>query len=84
MKEWVGVSREEVKSSFNRLTPKTEENKISYRDSDPIPTSSSCAVISCYPYMRKRIDCRYTFEFREDRVIRATRLGNCREDHSER
>ncbi len=78
--EWVGKGRQEVKAAFSHLTPKTEENKITYRDSGPIPSASRCEVIGCYPWtMGPRINCTYVFDFENDKVVRATRDGLCRD-----
>ncbi len=78
--DWLGKTREEVKEAFNHLTPRTEENMISYRDADRMPSPGRCAVIPCWPVLAKdRIDCRYVFEFENDRVVKATRSGNCRD-----
>lgn len=80
MEIWTGESREEVKSAFSHLTPKTEDNKITYRDTDPIPSSSRCAVFDCYPWtFGLRINCTYVFKFEDEKVVKATREGNCRE-----
>lgn len=86
MEEWSGKNREEVKAAFSHLTPKTEENRITYRDTDPIPSPARCAVVPCYPWFPGRINCTYVFKFKDDRVVSATRSGNCREkkDYSER
>lgn len=79
LSEWLGKGREEVKTAFSHLTPKTEGNKITYRDTDPIPSAGRCAVIPCYPWFHgRRINCTYIFKFEEDRVVKATRSGNCR------
>lgn len=79
MPEWTGKSREEVKEAFSRLTPKTEENKISYRDSDPLPSPARCAVIPCRPFAGQGISCKYVFKIEEDQVVKATKSGNCRD-----
>lgn len=75
----MGKSREDVKASFGHLTPKTEEHKITYRDTDPIPSPSRCAVIGCDPWtFGPRINCTYVFKFENEKVVKATKAGNCR------
>jgi len=77
--QWIGKGRDEVRSSFSHLTPKTEGNKITYRDTDPIPSAARCSVIPCYPWISgKRVNCTYVFKFENDRVVKATKAGNCR------
>ena len=79
MEFWPGKGREEVKAAFSQLTPKTEENKITYRDSDPIPSPARCAVIGCYPWtFGPRISCTYIFKFENEIVVKATQEGRCR------
>ncbi|MES2526195.1 MAG: hypothetical protein V4598_03885 [Bdellovibrionota bacterium] len=78
--EWLGKGREEVKAAFSHLTPKTEEKKITYHDTDPIPSEARCAVVGCYPWtFGPRINCTYIFKFENDRVVKATREGRCRD-----
>lgn len=84
IEEWIGKDRGSVKAAFAHLTPKTEEKRITYRDSDPLPSPARCAVIPCYPWFPGgRINCTYVFKFKDDRVVKATRSGNCREDRKE-
>ncbi len=79
MPEWSDKSLEEVKAAFSHLTSKTEENKITYRDTDPIPSASKCAVIDCYPWtFGPRINCTYVFQFENEKVVKATQEGLCR------
>jgi hypothetical protein len=82
MPEWIGKTREEVKAAYAKLPVKTEEHLLTFRDTDPIPMQSQCLVLgSCWPYMYgPRIVCTYVFKFEEDRVVKATREGNCRDD----
>lgn len=76
---WVGKTRAEVSSAFSHLTPKTESQRITYRDTDPVPSAASCAVIPCDPWIPgKRINCTYVFKFENDRVVKATKEGSCR------
>ncbi len=80
MESWIGKDRDEVKSVFSHLTPKTEENQITYRDTDPIPTPSRCEVLGCYPWANgPRINCTYRFIFKNARVKNATQEGRCRD-----
>ncbi len=78
MEEWPGKTKDEVQTAFSHLTPKTERNKLTYRDSDPLPTPARCAVIPCYPSFGGRINCTYVFKFEKEIVVKASRKGNCR------
>ena len=79
--DWIGKSRDEVKNEFSHLTPKTEENKITYRDTDPIPSPARCSVVPCYPWFPgRRINCTYVFRFQDEKVVKATKEGVCRPD----
>lgn len=78
MPEWLGKTRAEVKEHYSHLTPKTEENKITYRDSDPLPSPARCSVIPCWPFTGQGIRCQYVFKFKNELVVKATKEGRCR------